>query len=65
MLDPIARSPATGKSVAGIINLFVDDLFEQVEPKLNNVIWQDLERISKLVPKTGMICSSQDKEFVG
>ena len=27
MLDPIERSPATGKSVAGIINLFADDLF--------------------------------------
>ena len=27
MLDPIAGSPATGKSVAGIIKLFVDDLF--------------------------------------
>ena len=27
MLDPIAGSSATGKSVAGIINLFVDDLF--------------------------------------
>ena len=27
MLDPIAGSPATGKSVAGIVNLFVDDLF--------------------------------------
>ena len=27
MLDPIAGSPATGKSVAGIINLCVDDLF--------------------------------------
>ena len=26
-LDPIEGSPATGKSVAGIINLFVDDLF--------------------------------------
>ena len=26
-LDPIAGSPSTGKSVAGIINLFVDDLF--------------------------------------
>ena len=26
-LDLIAGSPATGKSVAGIINLFVDDLF--------------------------------------
>ena len=27
MLDPIAGSPATGRSVAGIINLLVDDLF--------------------------------------
>ena len=27
MLDPIAGSPATGKSVGGIIDLFVDDLF--------------------------------------
>ena len=26
-LDPIAGSPATGKSVAGIINLFVDEIF--------------------------------------
>ena len=26
-LDPIAGSPATGTSVAGMINLFVDDLF--------------------------------------
>ena len=26
-MDPIAGSPATGKTVAGIINLFVDDLF--------------------------------------
>ena len=27
MLDPIAGCPATGKSVAGITNLLVDDLF--------------------------------------
>ena len=27
MLYPIAGSPATGKSVTGIINVFVDDLF--------------------------------------
>ena len=27
MLDPIASGPATGKSVVGIINLFVDNLF--------------------------------------
>ena len=29
-LDPIAGSPATGKSVTGIISLFVDDLFGTV-----------------------------------
>ena len=27
MLEPIEGSPDTGKSVAGIINLFVDDIF--------------------------------------
>ena len=27
MLDPIEGSPATDKSVAGIVNFFVDDLF--------------------------------------
>ena len=27
ILEPIEGSPATGKSMAGIINLFVDDLF--------------------------------------
>ena len=27
MLDPIAGSPATGKTVAGIVNIFVDGLF--------------------------------------
>ena len=27
MLDPIEGSPAAGKSVAGIINLFVNDIF--------------------------------------
>ena len=27
MLDPIEASPAAGKSVAGILNLFVDDRF--------------------------------------
>ena len=64
MLDPIAGSPATGKSVAGIINVFVDDCSEQVEPKWNNVSQPDL-RMSKLVQKIGKMYSSQDKEFVG
>ena len=64
MLDPIAGSPAAGKSVAGIINVFVDDFSEKVEPKWNNVSQPDL-RMSKLVQKIGTMYSSQDKEFVG
>ena len=64
MLDPIAGIPATGQSVAGITNLFVDDFSEQVEPKWNNVSQPDL-RISKLVQKNGKMYSSQDTEFVG
>ena len=36
ILDPIARSPATGNSVAGIIKLCVDDLVGTGEPKWNN-----------------------------
>ena len=34
MSDPTAGSPATGKSVAGIINLFVDDLFGTGETEI-------------------------------
>ena len=34
MLDPIAGSPATRKSVAGIINLIVDDLFGSGETEI-------------------------------
>ena len=33
-LDAIAGSPAAGKYAAGIIDLFVDDLLEQVQPKI-------------------------------
>ena len=64
MLDPIAGSPATGKSVAGIIKFFVDDFSEQVESKWNNESQPDL-RMSKLVQKNGKMYSSQDTEFVG
>ena len=38
---------------------------EQVEPKWNNVSWADSGRISMLVHKTGLMCFSEDKEFVG
>ena len=33
-LDPIAGSPAAGKSVAGIINLFVDDRGNEMEQRV-------------------------------
>ena len=37
ILDPIEGSPAAGKSVAGILNLFVDDLFGTIGTEMNNV----------------------------
>ena len=35
-MDPFAGSPAAGKSVAGIINLFVDDLFGTSEIEMEH-----------------------------
>ena len=64
-LDLIEGSPATGKSVAGIVNLFVDNFLEQVKTKWNKLSSRDSEKIPKLVPKTGTMLLSQDKEFVG
>ena len=46
-LDPIVVSPAAGKSVAGIIKLFVGYLFGTGGSAI------DLEKISKLVQKMG------------
>ena len=43
-LDPKAGSPATGKSVAGIINLFVDDLFGTGGTKMEEPV---LSRLGK------------------
>ena len=54
-LDPIARSPATEKSVAGIKNLFVDDLFGTSGTETEQRVYPDVERISELVHKTGMM----------
>ena len=64
MLDLIEGSPATGKSVAGIINLFTDDFFGRGGTEMGQGVLAR-ERISKLVQKTGMMCVPQDKEFVG
>ena len=47
MLDPIAGSPDTGKPVAGIINLFVDDLFgtggKEMEPRVLTRLRKDFQ----------------------
>ena len=43
-LDPKAGSPATGRSVAGIINLFVDDLFGTGGTKMEEPV---LSRLGK------------------
>ena len=44
MLDPIAGSPATGKSVAGIIDLLVDDLFGTGETKTEQRVLAGLRK---------------------
>ena len=57
MLDPIEGSPATGNSVAGIVKLFVDDLFGTGGTEMEQRVLAGLQkRISKLVQKTGMMC---------
>ena len=62
MLDPIEGSPATGKSVAGIINLFVDDLFGTGGTEMEQRVPARLKkRMAKSVQNAGMMCSSQDR----
>ena len=64
-LDPIEGSPSTRKSVAGTVNLFVDHLFGTGGTEMEQRVLARLRKEFKLVQKTGMMCSSQDKEFVG
>ena len=65
-LDPIAGSPATGKSVAGIINLFVGDLFGTGGNEMEQrVLTNQTFKISKLVQKMGTMLPLQDREFAG
>ena len=59
MLDPIAGSPATRNSVEGIVDLFVDDLFGTGGTEMEQRVSARL-RISKMVQKTGMMCSSHE-----
>ena len=55
MLDPIAGSPATGKPVAGIVNLFADGLFGTGGTGMEQSVLARLSKKSKLVPMTGMV----------
>ena len=65
MLDPIEGSPATDKSVAGIIHLFVEDLFGTGGTEMEHRVLARAKKDFRVGSKTGMMCFSQDKEFVG
>ena len=53
-LDPIEGSSAAGKSVAGITNLFVDDLFETGGTDMEQRVLARLREVfCRLVQKTG------------
>ena len=52
MLDPIAGSPATGKSVVGIVDLLVHDLFGTGGTEMEQRVLAR-GRISKSVQKSG------------
>ena len=58
-LDPIAGSPSMGKSVAGIIHLFVDDLFGVGSEDWNDVTFTRTENsLDTRFPKTGRTLKS-------
>ena len=59
MLDPIAGTPATGKTVVGIIHFSVDDLFGTGGTDMEQRVLARLRKDSKLVQWL-----AQDKEFV-
>ena len=63
MLDPIAGSQLQRKSVAGIVNLFVDDLFGTSGTEMEQRVPGLTEKTSKLSRKTGMMGPSQDKRI--
>ena len=52
-------SPAKGNSVVGIVDLFVYDLFGTGGTEMEQHVLARL-RISKMVQKTGMVCSSHE-----
>ena len=60
MLDPIEGSPATGKSVTGIINLIVDDLFGTGATEMEQRVLATLKTDFQV---GSIVCFSQDTEF--
>ena len=65
MLDPIEGSPATGESVAGSINLFVDDLFGTCGTEIEQRVLARLRKDFQVGSENWNDVFSQDKEFVG
>ena len=66
MLDPIEGSPATGKSVAGSIHLFVDDLSGTGGTEMEQRVLTRLRKDFRVGSEDWTdVHFSQDKEFVG
>ena len=64
-LDPVAGSPATGKSVAGIINLFVDDLFGTGGNEMEQRVPTRLRQYFQVGSEDWNDVAFLDREFVG
>ena len=65
MLDPIAGSPATRKTVARIIDLFEDDLFVTSGTEMEQRVPARLGKDFQVGSEDWNDVTSQDKEFVG
>ena len=65
MLDPIAGSPATRKTVARIIDLFVDDLFVTSGTEMEQRVPARLGKDFQVGSEDWNDVTPQDKEFVG
>ena len=65
MLDPIAAGPATGKTVAGINNLFLDYLFGTNGTEVEQIVLAKLRKDFQVGSEDWNDVHSQDKESVG
>ena len=65
MLDPIAGSTATGKTVAGMNNLFLDYLFGTAGTEVEQLVLATLRKDFQVGSEDWNDVHSQDKEFVG